>query len=77
MHSIFDLKDTPLPLGFFERKYNVSRTTMWRYRKAGLAAIGVGAKTFVRESDFIAFLERMDGQTASATPVNHGGQHDQ
>ncbi len=68
MITNFDPKDTPLPLAFFVRKYGLSRVTLWRYRTAGLSAIGVGAKIFIRESDFIAFLERMNGQTVSANP---------
>jgi hypothetical protein len=70
--SAFDHHDTPLPLDYFERKYQLSRTTLWRYKKAGLPAIGVGAKCFVRESDFVAFLERMDGQTVIAAPLKLG-----
>jgi hypothetical protein len=66
MTMVFDPNDTPLPLEFFERKYNVSRTTLWRYRKAGLECIAVGAKCFVRESDFVAFLEKMNGETITA-----------
>jgi hypothetical protein len=68
----FDPQDTPLPLDYYNGKYGVSRTTLWRYRKAGLPAIGVGAKTFIRESDFIAFLQRMDGQTVNPTPLKKG-----
>lgn len=69
MHPFkFDPKDCPLPLSYFEGKYKTSRVTLWRYRKAGLPAIGVGAKTFIRESDFVAFLERMNGRTVSAAP---------
>jgi hypothetical protein len=74
MQPSFDHRDTPLPLDYYERKYNVSRTTLWRYRKAGLPAVGVGAKTFVRESDFVAFLEKMNGQTVSAAPFKPGTQ---
>ncbi|MBM3880427.1 MAG: helix-turn-helix domain-containing protein [Verrucomicrobia bacterium] len=59
----FDHRDTPLPLAFFERKYRLSRVTLWRYRRAGLPTIVVGAKAFVRESDFVSFLERMNGRT--------------
>lgn len=70
----FDHHDTPLPLDYFERKYGTSRTTLWRYRKAGLSAIGVGAKTFIRESDFVAFLERMNGQTVTPTPLKSGNE---
>ena len=72
--TTFDPKDTPLPLDFYERKYQISRTTLWRYRKAGLPAIGVGAKTFIRESDFVAFLEKMRGQTVSAAPLKPRGE---
>jgi len=74
MSAPFDLRDTPLPLEYYERKYQLSRTTLWRYRKAGLSAVGVGAKCFVRESDFVAFLQRMGRQTISAAPVEQGRQ---
>lgn len=66
---VFDHRDTPLPLEYFERKYKLSRTSLWRWRRAGLPAVGVGAKTFIRESDFVAFLARMNGQTISAAPT--------
>ncbi len=72
--NTFDPRDVPLPLDYFERKYNVSRTTLWRYRKAGLPAVGVGAKCFVRESDFEAVLEKMNGQTVSAAPLKMGSK---
>ena len=71
MSDTFDHRDTPLPVSFFERKYNISRVTLWRYRRAGLPAVGVGAKTFIRESDFVAFLERMNGQTVSAVSLKN------
>ena len=74
MQTTYDPKDTPLPVSFFERKYQLSRVTLWRYRRAGLPAVGVGAKTFIRESDFVAFLERMNGQTVSAAPLKSGNQ---
>jgi len=64
----FDHRDTPLPLYFFERKYGLSRTTLWRYRRAGLPAVGVGSKCFVRESEFVTFIQKMNGQTVSAAP---------
>jgi hypothetical protein len=67
MSTNFDHRDTSLPLSYFETKYQLSRVTLWRYRKAGLPAVGVGAKTFIRESDFVAFLQKMDGQTVPAT----------
>ena len=69
MQTTYDPKDTPLPVSYFERKYQLSRVTLWRYRRAGLPAVGVGAKTFIRESEFIAWLERMNGQTVSAAPL--------
>ena len=71
MNQPYDPKDCPLPLDYFEHKYRTSRTTLWRYRRAGLPAIGVGAKTFIRESDFVAFLEQMKGKTVCATPLNN------
>ena len=71
MNSPFDYRDTPLPLSYFETKYRLSRVTLWRYRRSGgLPAIGVGAKTFIRESDFVAFLERMNGKTVRAESTN-------
>ncbi len=66
MKKPFDPKDTPLPQLHFEKKFDVSYPTIWRYRKAGLEAIVVGGKVFIRESDFVAFLERMNGKTVSA-----------
>jgi len=60
----------PLPLEYHERKYQVSRTTLSRYRKAGLPAIGVGGKCYIKESDFCAFLRKMNGQTVSSAPLN-------
>ena len=72
MSTPFDHRDAPLPLPYYEKRYDLSRTTLYRYRKAGLPAIGVGAKTFIRESDFVAFLEKMNGQTISATPIKSG-----
>ena len=72
MNTTFDHGDTPLPLSYYGSKYHLSRTTLWRYRNAGLPAIDVGAKTFVRESDFVAFLERMNGQT-----ISPGNDHEQ
>lgn len=65
MEATFDHRGTPLPLRYFEAKYGLSRVTIWRYRRAGLPAIGVGAKVFVRESDFVRFLDRMNGQIVS------------
>jgi hypothetical protein len=76
MSEPFNHHDTPLPLDYFERKYGVSRTTLWRYRRAGLEAIGVGAKCFIRESDFVAFLQKMDGKTVSAAPIKSGTKGD-
>lgn len=64
----FDPNDPPLPPGFFGRKFQVSRVTLWRYRRAGLPALIVGKKVFIRESEFIEFLERMNGQTVPAEP---------
>lgn len=53
----FDAKDCPVPLQFFFKRYGVSRTTVWRWRKEGLPVSQVGAKLFCRESDFVRFLE--------------------
>jgi predicted DNA-binding transcriptional regulator AlpA len=58
MSTHFDCRDTPLPLTYYEKKYGLSRTTLWRYRKSGLPRSAVGAKSFIKESEFVAFLER-------------------
>jgi hypothetical protein len=63
----FNPKDTPLPLAFFLRKYGLSRTTFWRYERKGLPVLKVGGKTFCRESDFVAFLERAHGHQPSSS----------
>jgi hypothetical protein len=76
MTTPFDYRDTPLPLDFFVRKYDTSRPTLWRYRHAGLPAVVVGSKVFIKESDFVAFLEKMNGKTASATPLKQQNQGD-
>ena len=74
MSTTFDHRDTPLPISFYENKYQLSRVALWRYRRAGLPAVGVGAKTFIRESDFVAFLEKMNGKTVSVTPSKSESQ---
>jgi hypothetical protein len=66
MKTTFDHHDTPLPTGFYNRKYNISRSTLWLYRNAGLTSIRVGTKLFIRESEFVAFLQKMNGQTVNA-----------
>jgi hypothetical protein len=55
--NAFDPQDAPMPLEFFQRRYAISRSTCWRWRKAGLPTSQVGAKVFCRESDFVRFLE--------------------
>lgn len=55
--NAYDPKDAPMPLEFFMRRYAISRTTCWRWRRAGLPTSQVGAKVFCRESDFVRFLE--------------------
>ncbi len=57
-----DHHESPMPPDYYERKYGVSRTTLSRYRKAGLPALRVGAKIFIRDCDFVAFLRRMNRQ---------------
>ncbi len=67
METPFDHHNTPLPQEYFEQKYSTSRTTIWRYRRAGLPAIVVGSKVFIREKAFCEFLEKMNGLTVSAS----------
>ena len=58
MTEAYDSKDCPMPLDFFLRRYGISRTTAWRWRKnMGLPTLQVGAKIFCRESDFVRFME--------------------
>lgn len=66
MNTNFDHRDTPLPTSYFEKKYNLSRVTIWRYRRAGLPAVGVGSKIWIKESDFLTFIQARNGQTISA-----------
>ncbi len=51
------IPETPLPVPFYLRKYNLSRTTLWRWTKRGLRVMQVGQKQFVFESEFLRFLE--------------------
>ena len=51
------IPETPLPVPFYLGKYNVSRTTLWRWTKRGLRVMQVGQKQFVFESEFLRFLE--------------------
>ena len=57
MTQAYDPKDCPMPLDFFLRRYGISRTTAWRWRKNGLPTLQVGAKIFCRESEFVRFME--------------------
>jgi len=45
-----------MPADYICNKFNLSRTTLWRWRHAGLPAQRVGAKLFIKESDVIAFI---------------------
>lgn len=64
-----DPKDCPLPLDFFLRRYGLSRTTVWRWRKQGLPMLQVGAKIFCRESELVRFMEtRSANRSPGGTP---------
>jgi len=71
MSNNFDHRDTPLPHSYYKRQHDVSRVTLWRYRKAGLPAVEVGAKIWIKESDFLAFVQKMNGQTVSAVSLKN------
>ena len=72
MHKHQAQMDSPLPQDYFVRKFGTSRVTVWRYRRAGLPAIVVGSKIFIRESDFVSFLEKMNGHTATGAKNEEG-----
>ncbi len=61
--TTFNPSDVPLPADQICRKFAISRTTLWRWRRSGLPAHGVGAKLFIRETDLIAFIDRMSAAT--------------
>ncbi len=56
MSTEFTPSDPPMPHDFVLAKYHVSRTTFWRWRKAGLVCQTVGSKIFVRESEIARFI---------------------
>lgn len=60
----FDPRDVPMPAGYIMRKFGLSRTTLWRWRSSGLPSQGVGAKTFIKESDVVAFIAAQSAQSA-------------
>ena len=65
----FDPHDPPMPHTYLLRKYNVSRTTFWRWRThRGLPCQVVGAKIFVRESDLARFIAEQDSKTKETQP---------
>ncbi len=45
-----------MPASYILRKYEVSRTTLWRWRRAGLPVLQVGAKLFIKEGDIAQFI---------------------
>lgn len=57
----------PLPANYISRKFGLSRTTLWRWRKLGLPVQQVGAKQFILESDVVAFIAKMNA--AGKTPA--------
>lgn len=56
------INDCPMPADFVCRKLAISRTTFWRWRKAGLPVLTVGGKLFVREVEVVRFMERVNQQ---------------
>jgi hypothetical protein len=59
---VHQLNDTPLPTSHFQRKYGVSRTSLWRWEQLGLRILHVAGKRFVRPSDWCAFIESQDAR---------------
>ena len=59
MHTpaLFGPRDVPMPSNYVMAKYHLSRTTLWRWRRAGLPSQCVGGKLFVKEADVITFIE--------------------
>jgi hypothetical protein len=69
MSAPFDPRDVPLPVDYYIRTHDTSRTTLWRFEKQGLRILHVGGKRFIRPSDWTAFIEqqhakRQQGQNA-------------
>ena len=52
--------ESPLPVRYILEKFQLSRTTLWRWRKMGLPVQQVGDKQFILESDMVAFIDRMN-----------------
>lgn len=65
MPAPFDPSDVPMPAGYIMQKFGLSRTTLWRWRSAGLPAQGVGAKIFIKESDVVAFIAAQSEKSAA------------
>ena len=65
--------ETPMPHTYLLKKYDLSRTTFWRWRKAGLPCQTVGAKLFVRESDIVRFIadQNVPRKTTPLLPPDH------
>lgn len=60
--------EVPLPCSYIQKKFGLSRTTLWRWRCAGLPVQQVGAKLFIKESDVVRFIAEQDAKT-KATAV--------
>ncbi len=61
--------ECPLPADFIMKKFGLSRTSLWRWRKAGLPCQSVGAKLFLKESDVARFIAEQDAKTKSIKEV--------
>ena len=61
--------EAPLPAMYIAKKFMLSRTTLWRWRKLGLPVQQVGAKQFIYESDVVAFISKMNAAAPFRQPT--------
>ena len=68
--------EIPMPHTYLLKRFNVSRTTFWRWRKAGLPCQVVAAKIFVKESDIVRFIAEQDTLRKTTSPLPHAHVQD-